>query len=78
MARMRQIAATLEDADREWRAGSHLQQLHRNDGGAARMKAERDRQILSLRFASPARAAASQADAAHLPLFVAANEPTLF
>ncbi len=44
---------------------------------------ERDRQTVALLLASPKRAdpraiVADQADAAHLPLFVAANEPTLF
>lgn len=43
---------------------------------------DQDRQILALRLASPKRAHAgaviqTQADAGHLPLFVAANEPRL-
>lgn len=45
--------------------------------------AERARQLIALRLASPKRASAGkpieqQQDAAHLPLFVHANEPTLF
>lgn len=44
---------------------------------------ERQRQLIALRLASPKRAGAGQPieqqqDAAHLPLFVAANEPSLF
>jgi hypothetical protein len=44
---------------------------------------ERDRETVALRLASPKRAGpgqllVDQADAAHLPLFVAANEPRLF
>ena len=43
---------------------------------------DRDRQILELRLKSPKRAnagkpVAPQADSAHLPLFVAGNEPRL-
>jgi hypothetical protein len=43
---------------------------------------ERDRQEIALRAkapkrADPGRVIAAQADAGHLPLFVAANEPTL-
>lgn len=43
---------------------------------------EKQRQIIALRLASPKRAdagkpVADQHDAAHLPLFVAANEPGL-
>ena len=39
---------------------------------------ERDRQLLALRLKSPLRPGAVDArDAAHLPLFVAANEPGL-
>lgn len=43
---------------------------------------ERDRQVIALRLASPKRANAGatieqQQDAAHLPLFVHANEPSL-
>lgn len=45
--------------------------------GRAATTSDRTRQLLALRAASPARAAAPQADAAHLPLFVAANEPRL-
>lgn len=46
-------------------------------------QSDRDRQIIALRLASPKRADAGapiehQADAAHLPLFVAVNEPKLF
>jgi hypothetical protein len=45
--------------------------------------AERAREIIALRLASPKRASAGkpieqQQDAAHLPLFVHANEPKLF
>lgn len=36
------------------------------------------RTILRLRIQSPLRSAAGQSDAANLPLFVTANEPTLF
>ncbi len=39
---------------------------------------ERDRIIIRLRAASPVRSNKPQTDAAHLPLFVSANEPTLF
>jgi hypothetical protein len=44
---------------------------------------ERARQLIAMRLASPKRASAGkpveqQQDAAHLPLFVHANEPTLF
>jgi hypothetical protein len=49
--------------------------------GMERMQAinhVRGRDILRLRTQSPLRSAASQSDAAHLPLFVTANEPTLF
>jgi hypothetical protein len=37
---------------------------------------ERDRQIMELRLRSRMSPRADQDDAAHLPLFVAANEPT--
>ena len=51
-------------------------------GPAAAPLSERDRQLIALRLKSPKRAdpdaaAAPQADAAHLPLFVAADEPKL-
>lgn len=39
--------------------------------------ADRNRQLLELRAKAPKRAAAPQADAGHLPLFIAANEPRL-
>lgn len=63
MARLRQTAACLEDVQRP-----------PND---------RERQLIRLKLASPMRAPAgrviaAQADAAHLDLFRAANEPTLF
>jgi hypothetical protein len=50
---------------------------------AARPLTEREREIVRLRLASPKRASAGkpieqQQDAAHLPLFVHANEPELF
>jgi hypothetical protein len=38
---------------------------------------ERGRDELGLRAKSPKRSSAAQADAAHLPLFIAANEPRL-
>lgn len=47
------------------------------DIGAAPSISERSRQLLALRAASPHRSHMPQADAAHLPLFVAANEPRL-
>lgn len=45
--------------------------------------AERERELVALRLAGPKRAGpgrivADQADAGHLPLFTAANEPRLF
>lgn len=39
---------------------------------------DRDRQIVDLKVNSPNRSPADQKDAAHLPLFVKANEPELF
>lgn len=52
------------------------------DGRAYAHTSERERQEIALRLASPKRAEAGaeivpQADAAHLPLFVQANEPKL-
>lgn len=49
---------------------------------APRPTTDRDRQLIALRLASPHRAGSGrtivgQADAAHLALFVCANEPTL-
>lgn len=49
-----------------------------NMGGAERIRADREAELIRLRTQSPLRSAAGQSDAAHLPLFVTANEPTLF
>ncbi|HEV2747738.1 MAG TPA: hypothetical protein VGW34_10635 [Allosphingosinicella sp.] len=54
-----------------------------NDNAARTRAAERERELIALRLASPKRAGGGrplvgQADAAHLPLFVAADEPRLF
>lgn len=38
---------------------------------------DRDRQLVGLKLTSPMRSTRDQADAGHLPLFVAGNEPTL-
>lgn len=38
---------------------------------------ERERAEIELRLSSPKRSTTDQADAAHLPLFIAANEPSL-
>jgi hypothetical protein len=38
---------------------------------------ERERAVIAARLSSPKRSTVDQADAAHLPLFVAANEPRL-
>lgn len=39
---------------------------------------ERDRREIDARIRSPKRSTTDQADAAHLPLFVAANEPRCY
>lgn len=67
-----------------------LARIMRNARGAAQERASdgrtslrtKERQLIALRLASPKRAGAGQPieqqqDAAHLPLFVHANEPTL-
>ncbi len=82
MTRTRQINHNLQNPSPS-ATGICEGQLDRTDASAARMAAERERQLIALRLASPKRAAAGaivadRADAAHLPLFIAANEPTLF
>lgn len=81
MTRTRQVNHCLQNPP-EWAPGICESPLNRNDAGAARMAADRDRQRIALRLTSPMRAnpgrtIASQADAGHLPLFIAATEPTL-
>lgn len=60
-----------------WQLGSALDCGALVVVGAAPSTSERARQLLALRAASPARAAAPQSDAAQLPLFRAANEQRL-
>jgi hypothetical protein len=50
---------------------------NRNQHGLARMKAERDHQLTGLQAASPLRSIAPQADTSALPLFAAAQQPSL-
>lgn len=81
MTRTRQVNSILQNPA-SWAPGICEGPLNRNDAGAARMAAERERQRIALRLASPKRADAGaivvdQADAGHLPLFIAANEPVL-
>ena len=49
-----------------------------NREAEARAKADRDRLLIRVMQSSPNRKTVPQADAGHLPLFIAANEPTLF
>lgn len=58
--------------DRSWEATAHMDRMM-----AQMPPTPREREVMALMLASPARSTAPQADAAHLPLFVAANEPRL-
>ena len=85
MARLPQDPPYNPAGDR-WEPGNPTRGLRgmcRNDHGLDRMRSDRDRELLALKLASPMRSSAGcvvedQADAGHLPLFVAASEPTLF
>lgn len=60
-----------------------LAQFARQLEDVQRAPTDTERQMIALKLASPMRSPAGrvildQADAGHLPLFVTANEPTLF